>query len=148
MCSANINVQHLLSCPIFSWVPSLHVILALILNCASFFPHQQYWSFRLKKGSSIHFISLSSHSMQRYRMMGACYTNTLASVLLLCCGPSQDVHECKSEAWIIDARNDLLFSFFYLQLFLCDKKTTTEWRLGRRESEKSVVKLGETHLGF
>lgn len=102
-----------------------------------------------KKSFSICFISLSTRSKQQYRLLGACYTNALASILMLsCCGPSQDVHECKTQAWIIDGRNDLLhnavFSFFNSQLFLCDKTR----RCGEENLKISVVKLGELTWDF
>lgn len=144
--SENRNV-HVFSRAIFGGAPSSHVTLEHWFSITPSLFHQEYWRCRLKKGLSIHFIPLSSHSMQPYRMHRACYANTSASILLLCCGPSQDVHEWKSEAWIIDESNDLLhnavFSFFHLQLFLCDKKNNRV-----KAVEKSVVKLGEHTWDF
>lgn len=76
----------------------------------------------VKKDGSIRF-------NQQHEAWGGCYRNASIS---LCCGPSQGLHECKSEAWIID-EGEKIWSFLhkglvslgwggvlmvYLQLFL------------------------------
>lgn len=53
---------HVLSRTIFSGAPSSHVTLEHWFSITPPLFHQEYWRCRLKKGLSIHFIPLRSHS--------------------------------------------------------------------------------------